>query len=190
MKNALNITIVVLAITCIALGTLDSANKRRTALYGLQLPNRVLVDAWNPSNDELVGNMRDYRRSLSPAVANKEVARWRPRLWLCRPSTSTARAANICFTLTAPRSPPCRKPIARSSKRHRTPAISTFRPTAPKRGNKPMPSMSRGRWRWRRCAREPEAICLHVIDSGKGCLKVRLISNRGCLETGSLLILV
>jgi hypothetical protein len=75
MKNALNITIVVLAITGIALGTLDSANKRRTALYGLQLPNRVLVDAWNPSNDELVGNMRDYLRSLSPAVANKEVAR-------------------------------------------------------------------------------------------------------------------
>jgi hypothetical protein len=38
--------------------------------------------------------------------------------------------------------------------------------------------------------KEPEAICLHVIDSGKGCLKVRLISNRGCLETGSLLILI
>jgi hypothetical protein len=75
MKKALNITIVVLAITCIALGTLASANKRRTTLYGLRLPNRVLVDAWNPSNDDLVRNMRDYLRSLSPAVANKEIAR-------------------------------------------------------------------------------------------------------------------
>jgi hypothetical protein len=73
MKNALNITIVVLAITCIALGTLASANKRRTALYGLQLPNRLLVDAWTPSNDELARDMRDYLRSLSPAVA--EIAR-------------------------------------------------------------------------------------------------------------------
>jgi hypothetical protein len=41
MKKALDITIAVLAITVIALGALASANKRRTALYGLQLPNRV-----------------------------------------------------------------------------------------------------------------------------------------------------
>jgi hypothetical protein len=75
MKKALDITIAVLAITVIALGALASANKRRTALYGLQLPNRALVDAWNPSNDELVRNMRDYLRSLSPAVANKKSAR-------------------------------------------------------------------------------------------------------------------
>lgn len=59
-----NLTIAA-AIALVLIGTAATANKVRTARHGPQLPNRVLVQAWNQDDSTLVRNMRDYVRSLS-----------------------------------------------------------------------------------------------------------------------------
>jgi hypothetical protein len=47
-------------IAILAIATVATANKRRTALYGPHLPTRALVNAWSPSNTAMIQQMRDY----------------------------------------------------------------------------------------------------------------------------------
>lgn len=58
-------TTIAVAIMAVLIGTAATANKVRTARHGPQLPNQVLVQAWNQDDATLVRNMRDYVRSLS-----------------------------------------------------------------------------------------------------------------------------
>lgn len=72
--KTINTLIVALTIVCIVLGTVATANKRRTALYGPQLPTWLLVKAWGPSDDELIRNMRDYVRDIN----GRDIAKGKP----------------------------------------------------------------------------------------------------------------
>lgn len=65
MRTVLTLLTATLFVVTLAAGTVSTANKRRTALYGPQLPNVTLVDAWNPDNATIVQNMRAYVRSLA-----------------------------------------------------------------------------------------------------------------------------
>lgn len=56
--------LMVIATAIVIAGTLATANVRRTALHGAQLPNRVLVQAFADDDITLIQHMRDYMRSL------------------------------------------------------------------------------------------------------------------------------
>lgn len=73
MKTTINALIAGLAVACVVLGTMATANTVRTARYGLHygfwfLPNRAYVAAWSPTDEKLIRDLRDYARTIAPRL--------------------------------------------------------------------------------------------------------------------------